>query len=262
MADRPRLLYKYMSLRSEHTEAAVRNPTLWFSRPADFNDPYECRPVYTFKHRNAEERDQWYETTLRALARWDPEFSREREAELIWKYRRRYPVADDAFAAAAEEILQEDIHRRLIGVLSLSATGTDPVMFLHYGYRHEGICLRFRVGAGSFFESAEEVLYGDEYPVVDFFDDANKDEQFTHIFLTKYRGWQYEMEWRVVDWINGVGLHAYPAELLTGVIFAMNCSADDQRRVREWVYARGHAVQLYRATPHRDNYQMQLVPIA
>jgi hypothetical protein len=134
-------------------------------------------------------------------------------------------------------------------------------MFLHYGYRHEGICLQFRVGAESFFGSAEKVNYGDEYPVVDFFGENDKERQFTQIFLTKYRGWQYEMEWRVVDWINGAGLHAYPAELLTGVIFGMNCGAEDQVRVREWLRSRDHPVQLYHATQRRDNFQMSLEQI-
>ena len=93
---RPEFLYKYMSLRSEYTEAAVREPTLWFSRPRDFNAPYECRPVYTFKHRNAEEREQWYRTALRALVQWDPEHSLEREAALLRKYNELYPVPNEA----------------------------------------------------------------------------------------------------------------------------------------------------------------------
>ena len=37
-------LYQYRA-DNEHTENIIKNSALWFSRPSEFNDPFECYSI-------------------------------------------------------------------------------------------------------------------------------------------------------------------------------------------------------------------------
>lgn len=41
-------LYKYGRL-NEYSEALFSKPQVWFSASLELNDPFECRPWYTFE---------------------------------------------------------------------------------------------------------------------------------------------------------------------------------------------------------------------
>jgi hypothetical protein len=253
------VLYKYVRLSSAHTSELLTNPALYFARPGDFNDPFDCRAHYTFrKPKSKEELEIWHKTAVIALAHHDPRFTGKPDPALVKEYLQRFPRPDDALAAAVLRVLQADIQNKLIGVLCLTATGTDPVMYYHYCENHTGICLRFKPREDSFFWHAEPVGYGNEYPEVEFFDDSDLPGQFESIFLRKYSGWAYENEWRVIDYINGPGVRPYPPALLTGVIFGMKTTGADKDRVRDCLEKRGQHVELLQAMPQERNYQMRL----
>lgn len=97
------------------------------------------------------------------------------------------------------------------------------------------------------FGQAQPVSYSDDYPVVEFHS-TPINEQVQLIFRTKYCGWAYEQEWRVIDTKYGPGLHSYPSELLKGVIFGLRMPDSDKALIREWVKQRGHAVKFYECT--------------
>ncbi len=257
----PQYLYKYLALTSVHTEGAVSTPFLYFSRPADFNDPFDCKARYTFDSGSADELKSWYRTAIAALVAHDPRSAGKPDRTLAEEYIRRFPQPDAALKAVAIPVLQADIQNKLVGILCLSETGTDPVMFYHYCNNHSGICLRFTTRDDSFFLYAEPVAYGEKYPVVEFFDLSDNVRQFKTIFLTKYSGWVYEKEWRVVDFMNGPGLRQYPPELLSSVIFGMRTTDADKARVAQWLKTRGHSVELMQAEQQNGNYQMKLVTI-
>jgi hypothetical protein len=121
-------------------------------------------------------------------------------------------------------------------------------MWSHYGGDHKGYCLEFETTDHTpVFGEAQQVLYSDSYPIIDFFK-TPKEKQVDLIFLTKYTGWSYEQEWRIVDFQNGPGLRPYSPELLKSVIFGLRMADDNKNRIRNWVKKRGHAVQFLQAT--------------
>ncbi|SRR5258708_3570890 len=258
----PAILYKYVALTSPYVEALLTTPTLYFARPRDFNDPFDCRAHYTFESGSKEDLKAWYRTAISALVNHDGRFTGRDDRALVEEYLKQFPRPDDALKEAALRVLQADIQTKLVGVLCLTATGTDPVMYYHYSGNHSGLCLRFQPRGDSFLWHAEPVLYGPDVPEVEFFDDSNLPGQFEMIFLRKYSGWAYENEWRVIDFINGPGSRPYPAELLTGVIFGMNTADTDKAQVTGWLKKRGHHVELLQAIPQDRKYQMHLKSVA
>src|SRR5207245_9313277 len=63
-------LYKYGRL-SEYSEALFTTPTVWFSAPAQLNDPFECRPWLTFDGTQ----EQIVGSLMRTLKRRHPELT-------------------------------------------------------------------------------------------------------------------------------------------------------------------------------------------
>src|SRR6266540_4767950 len=102
----PQYLYKYLALTSVHTEGAVSTPFLYFSRPADFKDPFDCKARYTFDSGSADELKSWYRTAIAALVAHDPRSAGKPDRTLAEEYIRRFPQPDAALKAVAIPVLQ------------------------------------------------------------------------------------------------------------------------------------------------------------
>ena len=80
-------LYKYGTI-NEYSEFLFATPSVWFSPPAQLNDPFECRPYFTFEGN----REQIIEAIIHQL-------------------RQRFPASgDDQIIAMATSLYLEDRH--------------------------------------------------------------------------------------------------------------------------------------------------------
>jgi hypothetical protein len=244
------MLYKYGSL-NEYSEATFSTPTIWFASPTSLNDPFECRPWFTFDG----QRDEIVEALTRMLRRNNPGLppyeATARAVAIFLEGRHQDP--------AIWEAIRMDVLTALgsqIGLCCLSAHNDSILMWAHYAQEHRGYCLGFEATDSTpFFGEAQEVDYADDYPVVDFFRTPHA-EQVDLIFLTKFSGWSYEGEYRIIDHANGPGLHAYPAKLLRSITFGFRMPESDRTKIQEWVGRRGHDVKLFEAV--RDDRQFKI----
>jgi hypothetical protein len=121
-----------------------------------------------------------------------------------------------------------DTLNRSIGIYSLSAVKDEILMWSHYADEHRGYCLMFEASDTTpFFGAAQEVHYSEALPAITPYSDTDL-EKAAKAMLTKYCGWSYEREWRIVDHESGAGLRDYPAALLVGVIFGARMSPRDR----------------------------------
>jgi hypothetical protein len=85
-----------------------------------------------------------------------------------------------------------------IGFLCFSRTWHNPIMWTHYADRHRGICLGFDVPD----DKCQNVRYSNERPnaIVSAFlrGDGPSKEQALHWLQTKFEGWNYEDEIRLI----------------------------------------------------------------
>ncbi len=230
------LLYKYARF-SEQTESLVSEPNLWFSKPSKLNDPFECRPWFDFNY----EPHQLVESMARHIRRIKPDTTpNSATAEAVGIFlegRHNRPEMWESVRAGLITSTTEQI-----GILCLSAVEDSILMWSHYGEDHTGICLGFEWSAYTpFFGLAQEVLYADDLPTVDFFN-GQSERQVEQVFLTKFSGWSYEKEWRIVGHDSGSGLYEYPRELLRTITFGLNTPVPKRELVRAWAARRGHSV--------------------
>ena len=152
-------LYKFKSLNDDsrdHVLDMVENSRLYFPRPAQFNDPFDCAPVFSF-----------------AKPLSDPEFLAELRAEedRMIAQRGLTPAERLDLRNAAVDVGQlaqlittqtRDVLRDDVRIFCLSARLDHPLLWSHYADSHKGVCLHFVARPGSVIGGARAVKYRTE----------------------------------------------------------------------------------------------------
>lgn len=273
------LLFKYRPFDPKHDEVCertlrmLRERMVWMASPNSFNDPFDCRPSI-LRDTDAEQkarkaivrnRLKIIKRALRTGAqladmRLEPIPRRElvelrrflesplSEEEKYDKLQKHFPEPPDG------HVVFRVLEDRLIsvGVLSLSATATEILMWAHYASQHTGFCLGFERSEGSLLEDSRHtkpVQYLDAYPKVDLntmevswsvsvgdqavSSGAEVDIEEPHLqaaIYSKYKGWEYEKEWRVLVPAGGQ-LAPYPGPLRK-IIFGLRCAQESRQRIQ------------------------------
>lgn len=244
------VLFKYGSL-NEHSEALFSTPTAWFSSPASLNDPFECRPSVVF---NGSE-NQIIDGIVRAIRNQSP-FMPTNIATAYAASRVREGHHNDpkTWADLGADLIST-LNRNL-GIYCLTKANDNILMWAHYTKNHEGYCLEFEATDYTpVFGESQEVKYAEEFPVLDIFT-TPRDSQAELAFLTKFIGWKYEEEYRIVDHQSGSGIHTYPSELLRSVTFGMNMQEKERSQIRNWLRKRAHEVTLYETSIHDKAFKI------
>jgi hypothetical protein len=175
------------------------------------------------------------------------------------------PGGEEAFEAAYFARFAE-----AFGLLSYSATVSDPVIWSHYADSHRGIAFEFDYTEPS--DGLIQVEYGAErrifgYDELEEIRKNNAEEEIRHIissgFTKKASSWSYENEYRQFISLNSctpLGEHYFrpiPSERLTGVILGARCHirpVDVARSLHSAGFLDPTIVRS--ATKHRGHYEM------
>ena len=243
-------LFKYGRL-NEYSETAISTPTVWFSPPAQLNDPFECRPWFSFNGSQEEIVESIARGILQDRPDMTPDNATAHAVSIFLEGRHRDPKTWEG--------LRRDMVTTLgqrIGLYCLSEHNDSILMWSHYASDHSGYCLEFEATDHSpFFGAAQKVKYCTSFPVVDFFT-TPKEEQVDLVFLTKFKGWSYEGEWRIIDHDKGPGMREYPCELLRSVTFGLRMPEANRENIRAWVKRRGHPVKFFEAQRHDQQFKI------
>lgn len=153
------------------------------------------------------------------------------------------------------------------GVLSLSKTAQDALLWSHYADGHRGVCLGFSSeilkmdGAsgsgdvqylstppymekfltlieefGEFCRPWDGVHYSDEQ-ALDFYN-RQVDAMLKIGFYTKSESWKYEEEFRIT---SSPGTHSFPASALVEVILGLKTSESDENYIKDFISIQGYS---------------------
>ena len=261
-------LYKYRSLAGESKDRTchiISDSAIWFSKPADFNDPFDCFPVVKVPANKTIIIDY-----MKSLIEQEAPFWVTREQK---RTRLRSLLRDPSYRPGTPQFIARlrtftEQSANMIGVLSLSARRDNMLMWSHYASAHTGICLRFNA-ALSLFHAAQKVTYHEERPTVDLVEDYRNptNELVVKLLLTKADFWAYEEEWRVIGHpkssikqAGGEGLVPFTPRALDGVILGARTSDADATEVAQWLKRLSYPVELLRARPNRDRFCLDIVP--
>ena len=219
----PPRLYKYQPF-STQTLANLKQSSIWFSAPADFNDPFDCALAGVDPDNLTDSEVQQALDHIMHLGKLTPQEKAEMcpDGKPTPRFRQ---TLFNSLRGAFEE--QRRIRREQRGIACFSEHKTDIMMWSHYADGHRGFCLEFDTKIEPF-TTALQVRYGDKFPSIPpallFADhtkghrDSDNDLLLQAFVLTKAPCWSYEREWRVMH-MEPSKLFGYDYHALTGLYF-------------------------------------------
>lgn len=241
-------MYRFRDLVGERVawvKQIIVESKLFFSSPAKFNDPFDCQARYQIGDPSklkikvkAHATEMAYESGMPRQQRRQLERAKVRPEILL-----------DKLTKGTQEAIKKDVR-----VLSLSSTHENILMWSHYTFGHQGVCLQFRLEADrGFFAGAQPVQYSKDLPIPELLGDPM--EQVDKLLLTKAIDWEYEREWRLVR-TDGINLGHFPPQLLTGIILGTNISQENKQAVLGWTEKQSDSLAVYAAK--RDSKAFRL----
>jgi hypothetical protein len=212
-------LFKYRSYES--AKQIVESKQLWFSRPTQFKDSFDCSPEILVKHFNfiySETSDKLFEEELIELA----EIYKKRGTVKQW-LNNPAKVAEIYSAIQAPKIATSS-------VLCFCLYPHSREMWSEYGDVGKGICLGFDIKTVPFFDDVDDdeismgpVTYGWPTEKINFFED--KIGSLKAIFLTKTTDLKHEEEFRMIL-LNKEGAHRFNKAALNTITFGSEVDRD------------------------------------
>ena len=294
--------YKYLA--SSRLDV-IANRTLRFTQAGALNDPFELRPYFE----QILDRD-WLEASIDAepidlrpsLKKMYAELPvaqrRQRSEKQFLKFAEGHLRSNpqeyaQTIAATKKQMLdlvsgmaqwaRDEFYGaagRLVGILSLSETAENHLMWSHYAEQHRGLVVELD-GENAFFDQRRipdddhyvlrPVIYPNEHPR--YKDLLHLDRN--SVYLTKGREWHYEREHRMTiplslhspldsDSLEPIYLLRYPPEALQSVTVGTRASDEMVERVQSVL--RGDAelahVSLNRAVLDSESGTISRVPVA
>lgn len=256
---RPNHLYRYRSLADgpslkksprEWTRQIFQNNKLYFPTIAQCNDPFEGLYTLSFDAPFAVRLEGLTEI-LRQNTGMAEERAREQARETL-----RSGATERVSPQARQKVRDTILHKAPI--LSLVARKNDILMWSHYADAHHGICIEFDLEADpKFFEDVRPVCYREHLPCLNLWQDSPQ-KKAEKSCLTKSCHWSYEEEWRIIDMRNGPQVKPFAPEAISAVILGCRISENDERMVRAWIQDRSREVEVSRANPKDDVYEIDL----
>ena len=199
----PTTIYKYRDWNDgKYGRDILQKFELYFASPSQFNDPFDSKTTYNFGSMNDSERrlfiDKLLDSGKKSFDRMEPKTPYEFNVAMIEKMMIEYPAV---FQSSALEI-EHEIAEKVLGIISMSATWNNLLMWSHYAKYHTGYCVGFNENklrnSGSF-KLGGMVMYAKDnafpkiHPMMD-----RKQTFFKRTFI-KSAEWEYEQEYRFLN---------------------------------------------------------------
>jgi hypothetical protein len=193
----PDLLFKYVGSQPHHLDI-LRTLQIRFTQPDDLNDPHDCIPGIVAPSDIGAFVDAVMarEPANGKLATLSPEARLNARNTLVAQYQ----SDPDELVERCFDIVRKNINQA--GVLSLTTSNENLVLWAHYGDSHRGFVLGFRPGFAPLVQQPQDIQgEGELRPVVYATRAVVAIDEFHLAPDTLYQKddrWRYEDEWRVV----------------------------------------------------------------
>jgi hypothetical protein len=253
----PPHLYKYYKF-NERTISVIIKRLIYFAHANQFNDPFDCR--IRFNHDGTVE--DWKSYFRKSLPRDFPGLSTAQIEEMIEEKVRDPLLRDEKRLDELDEKVREH-HLEQVGICSLSADPTQILMWSHYADSHQGFCLEFSTHQNSF-SLAFPVQYPKAYPHFNYLQLQKQGplEFVKAVLLTKSKLWEYEQEWRILEFSGPRKLYPYEPHALTGIVLGYWMNPENKKLIHQAVQKTDQSVRLYQAIPQRRGFKMEISPIS
>ncbi|MFM5353978.1 DUF2971 domain-containing protein [Aeromonas dhakensis] len=245
--------FKYLGFGDENLSLnVIKEGTIKFTCPLDFNDPFDCQPVSVVDD-----------------AVVNAPFFKRAQAEKGLSPARKITERGKMIANLRRATESGDLERaflKTMGILSLSRTPSDILMWSHYADYHRGFVVGFKydIEKMSYNSTLSDLI---PHPV------KYSDERFvryaskpfsTDCLLLKSSAWKYEQEERVITANEGPGIHPYnKKDLLYCVIAGARIQSDKLKLLKDAVKSASNELNrdviLKQARLSKDKFAIDII---
>lgn len=231
------IVYKYCDV-DKWTIENLENNQLYFGEVRNFNDPYELE--FDFKV-SAE----IYSDFLKLMYG-------DRYNEIVDSGKNKKEILDYTRYHLITESLKQ------ARITCFSSVYDSIIMWGHYSNKNSGICIGYRT-EDIIFNVLDKVKYSKQLPILNFnsVDDLKKlsiDKKFVSVLTTKYNGWKYENEYRLLD-VSGEGKYKLIPGSIKEVYFGLFCNKEKEISIRKKL--ENQNVEYFRAKINTETYKLE-----
>jgi hypothetical protein len=246
-------LFHYQRYNAEHLRRTVQDRLIRFAAPDEFNDPWDCKPLFHVPEDEAGIREL-VEFMYRASERFTQNFDPAERVSRAEHYLQNPDALRKDLAEGSAEMWAQ--MNRCYRLYCFSTKPDCPLMWAHYADHHRGVCLVFNVRTNDIC-SATQVNYSTDYPRYSLSDDTDLSP-----FYSKSADWAYEEEYRLVaqeesealgsgTLMTRNGMYQYSSGALLSIIIGSSATAATAEEIYEMARAAGVLVRKAARVPNR-----------
>lgn len=210
--EKPVKIYKYVPLSDG--KLIIANSTLKFTKPSEFNDPFDC-DIGSLQFDNIGKLDQHVYDDYNEL-------------------KEKFPsLTFDIFLEAYEPAINKKINSTRVCCFSANENIGNILMWSHYANKHKGVCLQFDNNFGKKFIDLDDSEELSEGKVNYHFNgklnylEQNKKDGHAWVFVNKAKEWKYEQEYRFMI-IKKEEIQRFDPLFLKNIYFGVNVTNEER----------------------------------
>lgn len=251
---KPEFLFKYRP-HDSYSESWILREELFLASPAQFNDPFDSKVMYTFEG-TLQQKKKYMSFLFKEGA---PEINKKKKWELISRALQDETLEksyDDHIARMQKRIDEN-------GIVSFSRKQDDLLMFAYYAKDHSGYCLKYRRTAENVLSMARPVDYEECYPKFSIFDLEiwEKGSMGDKILFTKAKCWEHEDEWRIGFAGANKRVMKSPHPILEGIILGCNMKPEHRKEIIEMNKRRSKPVTIFEARKKKFEFALEIAQL-
>lgn len=251
---KPDILYRYRNA-NEREFSELRNNQIWFSKPSNFNDPFDCAIRF--------DQQAIVENVFENFFKKSSEKLDEAVLQLIRKdvFKKEFNISpvDDVLKLLREQ-----------SVISCFAEDFNSIqMWSYYADYHKGICVGYRRNELEKYGYLNKIIYqNDIKPILESIyemgtslkSDKNKIFNLMRTYLfVKEKHWEHEKEWRLVR--VGYSNDKYPKSILINspkpVVVYIGCKASKCTIDRMKIYCKETSIPIYYMSMSKNKFELK-----
>lgn len=151
-------LYHYQSFNASYLREVIVDGVLYFSKPSDFNDPWDCKPWFDDDLNDPAVIEAHLEYYAYSTRQHRKDVTEDEIAKRVAAFR-----ANPTVLAAKIREFSDGLAAAIDAQYRVYCVGPRPdceLMWAHYSAKHQGVCLEFSVRNDLFLFGASGPIFG------------------------------------------------------------------------------------------------------